>query len=130
MYIYLYICIHGLYSHIINMHIYTYTCRIHIYAMNKDDKAMKTSDTVLKKIYLSLYLKGCVWEEVGDWTKTATYWSPQPLRTSLCVILVLLGCSTRGLGAQPLWHIFSFQHLLTNWSGLPNSLTSCLHRVI
>ena len=42
------------------MHIYTYTCRIHIDAMNNDDKAMKTSDTVLRKIYLSLYLKGCV----------------------------------------------------------------------
>ena len=30
---------------------------------------MKTSDTVLRKIYLSLYLKGCVWEGVGDWTE-------------------------------------------------------------
>ena len=35
-------------------------------------------------------------------------------------VLVLLGCSTGGLGAQPLWYMFSFQHLLTNWS--PNTL--------
>ena len=30
---------------------------------------MKTSDTVPRKIYLSLYLKGCVWEGVGDRTE-------------------------------------------------------------
>ena len=59
-----------------------------------------------------------MWEGVGDWTKTATYWPHKPLRTSPCVILVLLGCSTGGLGAQPLWDMFSFQHLLSNWSGL------------
>ena len=54
-------------SHIINMHIYTYACRIHI------DAIIKTSDTVLRKIYLSLYLKGfCV---RGSWrpNRTATY---------------------------------------------------------
>ena len=38
------------------MHIYTYTCRIHI------DAVIKTSDIVLRKIYLSLYLKGYVSE--------------------------------------------------------------------
>ena len=57
-----------------------------------------------------------MWEGVGDWTKTATYWPPQPLRTSPCVVLVLLDCSTGGLGAQPLWKMFPSQHLLTNWS--------------
>ena len=96
-------------------HTNTYTCKIHI------DAIIKTSDTVLGKIYLSLYLKGlCVWEGVGDWTNTATCWPSQPLRTSPCVVLVLLGCSTGGLGAQPLWDMFSSQHLLTNWS--PNSI--------
>ena len=49
-----------LYSHIINMHIYTYTCRIHIDAIITTSEAMKTNDTVLRKIYLSLYLKGFV----------------------------------------------------------------------
>ena len=62
-----------------------------------------------------------MWEGVGDWTKTATYWPPQPLRTSLCVVLVLLGCSTGGLGAQlsaECW--LSLPHLITN--GSPNSI--------
>ena len=35
---------------------------------------IKTS--FFRKIYLSLYWKGCVWEGVGDRTKTATYWPP------------------------------------------------------
>ena len=48
--------------------------------------------------------------------RTATYWPPQPLRTSPCVVLVLLSYSTGVLGAQPLWDMFSSQHLLTNWS--------------
>ena len=42
---------------------------------HNDDKIM-TSDTVLRKIYLSLYLKGlCV---RGGWrpNRTATYWLP------------------------------------------------------
>ena len=91
---------------------YTYTCRIHIDAMNKDEWRL------LEKIYLSLYLKGCVWEGVGDRTKTATYWPPQPLRTSPCVVLVPLSCSTGSLRAQPIWDMFSFQQLLTNWSDL------------
>ena len=82
---------------------------------------IKTNEYFFKKIYLSLYLKGCVWEGVGDWTKTATYWPPQPLRTSPCVVLVLLGSSTGGLGpslsgicSHP--SIFSSTGLQTNWS--------------
>ena len=66
---------HMLYGHIINMHIYTYTCRIHI------DAITKTSDTVLRKIYLSLYLKGLCVRGSGRPSRTATYWPPQPLQT-------------------------------------------------
>ena len=33
------------------------------------NNTIKTSDTVLRKIYLSLYRKGCVWEGVGGWTE-------------------------------------------------------------
>ena len=40
-----------LYTHIINIHIYTYTCRIHFYVI------IKTSEDFFKKIYLSFYLK-------------------------------------------------------------------------
>ena len=36
--------------------------------MHNND-TIKTSDTVLRKIYLSLYWKGCVWEGVGDRTE-------------------------------------------------------------
>ena len=49
---------------------YTNTKFIYIYIyirMNLND-TMKTSDTVLRKIYLSLYWKDCVWEGVGDRT--------------------------------------------------------------
>ena len=69
-----------LYSHLINMHIYTYTCRIHI-------DAMKTSDTVHKKIYLSLYLKGLCVCERGSWrpNRTATYWPPLLWPSALCL---------------------------------------------
>ena len=58
----------------------------------------------------------------GSWrlNKDCNILTPQPLRVSTCVVLVLLDCSTGGLGAQPLWDMFSSQHLLTNWS--PNSI--------
>ena len=45
--------------------------------MQKHNDATKNERTqFFRKIYLSLYWKGCVWEGVGDRTKTATYWSP------------------------------------------------------
>ena len=109
-------------QHKINIHIYKYTCRIHT------DAIIKTSEDIPLTLFERVV---CV---RGSWrsNKTATYWPPQPLRTSPYVVLVLLGCSTGGLGAQPLWDMFSFQHLLTNWSGLQTrwvvafSTTSCL----
>ena len=36
---------------------------------NHNDDTIKTSDSLLEKIYLSLYWKGCVWEGVGDQTE-------------------------------------------------------------
>ena len=41
---------------------------MHIYMQNQRH-TIRTSDTVLRKIYLSLYLKGFVWEGVGDLTE-------------------------------------------------------------
>ena len=38
---------------------------------NKDERTH-----FFRKIYLSFYRNGCVWEGVGDRTKTATYWTP------------------------------------------------------
>ena len=82
--------------------------------------------------YTSHFIWKCwVWEGVGDRTKTAIYWPPQPLQKSPCVVLVLLGCSSGDsvvqLSAQ-CW--LSLTHLVTNVSDLQNSLTSCLSRVI
>ena len=57
-----------------------------------------------------------MWEGVRDWTKTATYWPPQPLWTSLCVVLVLLGCSTGGLP-----HLVTNGSDLQTQSGVPNA---------
>ena len=85
---------------------------------NHNNDPIKTSDTVLRKIYLSLYLKGlCV---RGSWrpNRTATYWPPHSIGHQRCVFLVLQGCSTGGPGAQlsaGCW--LSLPHLVTNWSG-------------
>ena len=65
---------------------------------DNDDKAMKTSETVLRKIYLSIYLKGLVWEGVGDRTELQ-YIDPHSYGHQRCVFLVLQGCSTGGPGA-------------------------------
>ena len=85
-----------LYSHIINMLIYTYTCsyRIHTDAMNN-----RRAKTYLRKIYLSLYCNVCVWEGVGDRTELQ-YIDPHSYGRQCCVFLVLQGCSTGGPGAQ------------------------------
>ena len=91
-----------LYSHI-----------IHICMQNHNGDTIKTSDTVLRKIYLSLYLKGlCV---RGSWrpNRTATYW-PQLLWLQQRFFPVLLGCST-SLGAGFLYRILSPTHLIPSW---------------
>ena len=48
-------------------------------------QCIKTSEDFFKKIYLSLYCKVCVWEGVGDWTKTAIYWPPLLGPSALCL---------------------------------------------
>ena len=92
---------------------------------NHNSDTIKTSDTVLRKIYLSLYLKRlCV---RGSWgpNRTATYWTP-----TLLAITVFLsrppGLLNRGPGAQPLWDMFlnpaSFLQLV--WSPTADFLSS------
>ena len=71
---------------------------------NHNDDTIKTSDTVLRKIYLTLYWKGCVWEGVEDGTELQRI-DPHSYGHQR-FFLVLLGCSTGGLGAQPLWDMF------------------------
>ena len=80
----------------IAMNNYTY-----IYMQNHNNDTIKTSDTVLRKIYLSFYWKGCVGEGVGDLTE-------------------LQHINPNSIGHNwvsfPLWDMFSFQHLLSNSS--------------
>ena len=101
-----------LYTHIINMHIYTCTCRIHI------DAIIKTSDTVLRKIYLSLYLKGlCV---RGSWrpNRTAIYWPPLLWPSALCLSHFPGLLNWRPGGPLFAGCRLSLPHLVTNGSGL------------
>ena len=68
---------------------------------NHNDDTIKTSDTVLRKIYLSLYLKGlCV---RGSWrpNRTATYWPPVLWPSAF--LSRSPGLLKRGPGVQPLW---------------------------
>ena len=99
---------------------------IHIYMQkhiqhNKDERTQ-----FLRKIYLSLYWKGCVWEVSWKPNRTATYWPPL-FWLSQPFFPILLGCSTGGLGAQPLQgHSSHSSIFLSNWSELPglyNNLT-------
>ena len=51
----------------------------HICMQNHNDDTIKTSDTILRKIYISLYLKGL--SVSGSWrlNVTATYWPPHSI---------------------------------------------------
>ena len=69
-----------LYSH---EQLYIHICMQKHIQHNKDERTQ-----FFRKIYLSLYWKGGVWDGVGDGTKTATYW-PQ----TLLAITVFLSCS-------------------------------------
>ena len=85
---------------------------------NHNDDTIKTSDRVLLEKYTSHFIwKGCMWEGVGDRIELQhidppLYW-PLPR-----FFPVLLGCSTEGLGAQPLCVlVFSTaSHLQLVWS--------------
>ena len=71
-----------------------------------NDTIIKTSDTVLRKIYLSLYLKGlCV---RGSWrpNRTATYWPP-----TLLAITAFISRSPGLLKREP-WGPASLGHIL------------------
>ena len=54
-----------LYRHLPTIVVYSYADA----CINHNNTIIKTSDTVLRKIFLSLYLKVCVWEGVGDRTE-------------------------------------------------------------
>ena len=60
-----------LYSYIIHIHLHICRCM-----QNHNDDTIKTNDTVLRKIYLSIYLKGLCVRESWRPNRTATYWPP------------------------------------------------------
>ena len=103
-----------LYCHIINMNIYTYTCRIHI------DAIIKTSEDFFKKNIPLTLLKGlCV---RGSWRLNKNcniLTSPAPPDIAVCRSR-LLDCSTGGLGPLSagccsLYRILSLTHLISNF---------------
>ena len=59
----------------------------------------RRAKTSLKKIYLSLYSKGSVWEGVADRTELQ-YIDPHSHGHQRCVFLILQGCTTGSLGAH------------------------------
>ena len=82
--------------------------------MQNQRHTIRTRDTVLRKIYLSLYLKGlCV---RGSWrpNRTATYWPP--LLWSISVSFSFSRAAQPGAPSAGCW--FSLPHLVSNWSGL------------
>ena len=103
-----------LYTHIIQLYIYTYICAEYILT-----QWIKTSEDFFKKIYLSLYCKVCVWEGVGDQTELQYIDPPHSYGHQRCVFLVLSGYSTGGGARAPsagCW--LSLPHLLSNSSDL------------
>ena len=103
-----------LYSHVINMHIYTYTCRIHIGTIIMTQWRQVTQS--FRKIYLSLYLK--VLRVRGIWrpNRTATYWPPLlwPSASLSCPP----GLLNRWPGGPLCWVQASSTAIDTNGSGL------------
>ena len=81
--------VYVLYSHLLQL--YTYTCRIHIDAMNK-----RRTKSSLKKIYLSLYLKDLRVRRSWRPNTTAIYWPPLLWPSALC-----LSCSPGLLNRRP-----------------------------
>ena len=97
-----------LYKHITHIH-------LHMHAEHND--TIKTSDTVLRKIYLSLYLKGCVWEGVGDRTELQ-YIDPHSIGYNRVSFPFSWAVQPEAWGPSLSGCWFSLPHLVTNWSGL------------
>ena len=80
---------------------------------NHNNDTIKTSDTVLRKIYLSLYLKGL--SVRGSWrpNRTTTYWPPLLLPSDF--LSRSPGLLNRRPGGSALcWVLFSLQNHFSN----------------
>ena len=84
--------------------------------INHNDTIINTSEDFFKK-YTSHFV--CVWEGVGNWTKTAIYWPQQPLWTYPRVILPPLMLNWRPGGSAFCW--LSLPHLVSSSSDLQHT---------
>ena len=97
----------------------------HICMQNHND-TIKMTTQFFRKIYLSLYWKGCVWEGVGDRTELPHIDLPTLMAISVSFPFSRVAQpEARGpsslLGAGFLYHILS-----PNWSGLQTDWISCV----
>ena len=77
---------------------------------NKDERTQ-----FFRKIYLSVYWKGCVWEGVGDWTELLHIDPFSYGHNSVSFLFSWAASRGRG-GPASAGKLFSFQHLLSNSS--------------
>ena len=107
-----------LYKHMIHIHLHMHA---HLYAEHND--TIKSSDTVLLEKYTSHFIwKACVVRGTWRTNRTATYW-PSHAYGHLHFLSRSPGLLNRKPGAQlsaRCW--LSLPHLVTNWSGLQNSI--------
>ena len=110
-----------LYSH---DQLYPYSCR------NITTTSMSERRHFFRKIYLSLYWKGCVWQVSWRLNKDCNILTPQLFWLSLPFFPILQGCSSGGPRAHPLlWHgshFSTFSPTALNFlsPGLYNNLSS------
>ena len=102
-----------LYSHMLQL--YIYTCRIYIDTMNKDERRL-----LKKKIYLSLYLKGCVCERELETEQNCNILTPTLMATSVVSFSFSRAAQPEPwgpslLGAGFLYRILSPTGLQTHW---------------
>ena len=77
-----------------------------------------------RKIYLSLYWKGCVWEGVGNWTELP-HINPHSYGYHSLSFPFSWAAQPEAWGPSLSGTWFSFQHLLSNWSEALNSNCNC-----
>ena len=110
-----------LYSHIIHMPLYRYTCRNIL-------NTIKTSDTVLRKIYLSLYLKVlCVRGSQRRNKDCNILTSPAPPDIAVRLSRSPWLLNRRPGGPALCWVLFSLQHHFSNSSDTQNLIEFPVH---
>ena len=100
-----------LYSH---EHQYILICR---WIQNHNDDTIRRATQFFRKIYLSLYWMGCVWEGVGDRTELQ-HIDPHSYGHNSVSFPFSWAAQPGARGPSLSGTCCSFQHLLSNWSEL------------